>query len=76
MHALLKTGAVVMTDFIAQNAAFASEFKESCGWRNIEIKDRYAIIYLGCIEHEINFNMHPDDFSVYLNSKYNAFRGY
>lgn len=76
MHALLKKGAVVMTDFIAQNAAFASEFKKNHGWRNIEIDDKYAIIHLGCCEHEVSFNMHPDDFEKYLKAKYSSFRSY
>lgn len=76
MQTLLKKCAVVMTDFIKQNAGFAKQFKEDCSWRNLEINDKYAIIRLGYHELEVSFNMHPDDFVKYLNSKYNSFRCY
>lgn len=70
---LLKDEATVVAGRVELNAEYATTLKEFRNWHALEIHQKYAKIVVGNSTIEIDFNMEPQEFMDYIESKYQSY---
>lgn len=76
MQRLLKDNTKVTTGRVAVNREYCTFFIQLNGWSSLKVTQKYATYRENNSDHEISFDMEPEQFQKFISTKYDsAFRG-